>query len=133
MMTPRPTQTQIEFRNGNLRRIGRVAYSVRRRAATGFAVALALLLAYHVVFGRNGVNNYEQKRAQDRELRRQINVMQQENTQLKDHVARLKNDPDAIEFEAREKLHYAKPGEVIYTLNQPQSASQSQPAPGNGN
>ena len=27
-----------------------------------------------------------------------------------------KKDPDAIEHEAREKLHYAKPGEVIYTL-----------------
>jgi len=31
-------------------------------------------------------------------------------------VERLKKDPDAIEHEAREKLHYARPGEVIYTL-----------------
>jgi len=31
-------------------------------------------------------------------------------------LKKLKSDPDAIEHEAREKLHYAKPGEVIYAL-----------------
>jgi cell division protein FtsB len=35
---------------------------------------------------------------------------------LRARIERLKSDPDAIEHEAREKLHYAKPGEVIYTL-----------------
>ena len=105
-----------------MRRIGAALYRVRRRIATGFAVLLAVFLAYHVVFGRNGVNSYEQKRAQDRELHQQIDSLQQENSSLKDHVARLKSDPDAIEYEAREKLHYARPGEVIYTLSQPQPA-----------
>lgn len=105
-----------------MQRIGAALYRVRRRIATGFAVLLAVFLAYHVVFGRNGVNSYEQKRAQDRELHQQIDSLQQENSSLKDHVARLKSDPDAIEYEAREKLHYARPGEVIYTLSQPQPA-----------
>ena len=105
-----------------MQRIGAALYRVRRRIATGFAVLLAVFLAYHVVFGRNGVNSYEQKRAQDRELHQQIDSLQQENSSLKDHVARLKSDPDAIEYEAREKLHYARPGEVIYTLSQPLSA-----------
>jgi len=109
---------------GILQRIGAGIYSVRRRIATGFAIMLAVFIGYHVVFGRNGVNNYEQKRAQDRELHQQIESLQQENDRLKDHVARLKNDPDAIEYEAREKLHYARPGEVIYTLNQPQTVPQ---------
>ena len=109
---------------GRLRRIGESVYCVRRRIATGFAVVLAVFFAYHVVFGRNGVNNFEQKRMQDKQLQHQIDALQQENGQLKDHVSRLKSDPDAIEFEAREKLHYARPGEVIYTLN-------NQPRPGN--
>lgn len=94
---------------------------MRRRIATACAVLIVMSLAYHVVFGRNGVNTYEQKRAQDRELRQQINVLQRENGNLKDHVSRLKSDPDAIEYEAREKLHYARPGEVIYKLNQSQA------------
>jgi len=46
---------------------------------------------------------------------------------LKQSIDRLKSDPDAIEHEAREKLHYAKPGEVIYTLPEP---TQTQPAAG---
>jgi len=103
------------------RRSREAAYRVRRRIATALAVLLAAFLAYHVVFGRNGVNNYEQKRAQDKVLQQQITSMQKENSRLTDHVARLKNDPDAIEYEAREKLHYAKPGEVIYTLNESQN------------
>lgn len=115
---------------GMVRRASVAIYRVRRRIATGFVVALVVFFTYHVVFGRNGVNNYEQKRAQDKELHQQIDVLQQQNSQLKDHVTRLKNDPDAIEYEAREKLHYARPGEVIYTLNnQPPPATDKPPAP----
>lgn len=115
--------------------MGAVVYRVRRRIATGLAVVLAIFFAFHVVFGRNGVNNYEQKRVQDKALQEQIDALQQENSQLKDHVGRLKHDPDAIEFEAREKLHYARPGEVIYTLNQPQPSNDkpsTDAAPANG-
>jgi cell division protein FtsB len=114
---------------GRMRRAGAAVFRVRRRIATGAAVVLAVFLAYHVVFGRNGVNNYEQKRVQDRQLQQKIDALQQENDRLKDHVGRLKNDPDAIEYEAREKLHYARPGEVIYTLNQPQADKPQSPTP----
>jgi cell division protein FtsB len=31
-------------------------------------------------------------------------------------VDRLQSDPNAIEHQAREELHYTRPGEVIYTL-----------------
>lgn len=103
-------------------------YRVRRRIATGLAVVLALVFAYHVMVGRNGLNAYEQKRAEDRELHQQIDSLQQENDRLKEHVEHLKSDPDAIEREARERLHYARPGEVIYTLNAPQTATPPQPS-----
>jgi cell division protein FtsB len=92
-------------------------YRMGRRIATGLAVMLTVFLGYHVMVGRNGVNIYEQKRAEDRELQKQIEALQQENDRLKEHVDRLKSDPDAIEHEARERLHYARSGEVIYTLN----------------
>jgi len=70
---------------------------------------------------------WHQKRAEDRELQREIKDVELENAQLKQSIDRLKSDPDAIEHEAREKLHYAKPGEVIYTLPEP---TQTQPAAG---
>lgn len=87
-----------------------------RPAGTVVAVALAMLLTWHVINGKDGLQAWHQKRAQDQQLRKEINELQQENTRLRDHIGKLKTDPDAIEHEAREKLHYAKPGEVIYTL-----------------
>jgi cell division protein FtsB len=45
--------------------------------------------------------------------------LHQENAQLRQHVEQLRSDPDAIEHEAREKLHYAKPNEVIVALPAP--------------
>jgi cell division protein FtsB len=102
-------------------------YRVRRRIATALAVVLALFFGYHVMVGHNGLNAYEQKRIEDRGLHQQIDSLQQENDRLEEHVEHLKSDPDAIEREARERLHYARPGEVIYSLNFPQSATQPQP------
>ena len=107
--TPKPAETKM--------RPAEYLYSVRRRIATGLAVVLTVLLGYHVMFGRNGISIYEQKRVEDRDLHQRIDSLQQENDRLKSHVDRLQSDPDAIEHEARERLHYARPGEVIYTLN----------------
>ena len=99
-----------------------------RPAATAVAVVLTLLLGWHAVNGRNGLTVWQQKRAEDRQLQKDIQGLQQENAQLRERIEHLKSDPEAIEHEAREKLHYAKPGEVIYTLpaqEQTQSAGAS--------
>lgn len=96
-----------------------------RPAGTVVAVGLAGLLMWHVINGQHGLSIWQQKRAEDRELQKQIQDMQRENALLRQEIERLKTDPDAIEHEAREKLHYAKPGEVIYTLPAPPN----QPAP----
>jgi cell division protein FtsB len=94
-------------------------------AGTVVAVGLALLLTWHVINGKHGLSVWQQKRAEDRQLQMEIRDLEQENARLRDHVERLKSDPEAIEREAREKLHYAKPGEVIYTLPaEPQTQAQ---------
>jgi cell division protein FtsB len=89
-----------------------------RPAGTAVAVLLALLLTWHVIHGQHGLSVWQQKRTEDRALQREIQELQQENAQMRQQVDRLKSDPEAIEREAREKLHYAKPGEVIYALPQ---------------
>ena len=105
---------------------------VWRPAGTVVAVGLALLLTWHVINGKHGLSVWQQKRAKDQQLQREIKDLEQENAQLRERIERLKSDPDAIEHEAREKLHYAKPGEVIYTLPaQPQTQTQPQ-QPGTG-
>ena len=98
---------------------------VWRPAGTVVAVGLALLLTWHVINGKHGLQVWQQKRAEDRQLQREIKDLEQENARLRERIERLKSDPDAIEREAREKLHYAKPGEVIYTLP---AQTQAQPA-----
>lgn len=90
-----------------------------RSAGTVVAVVLALLLTWHVIYGSHGLSIWHQKRAEDRALQREIQRLQQENAEIERQVERLKSDPDAIEREARETLHYAKPGEVIYSLPNP--------------
>lgn len=98
-----------------------VAYRFWRPAATAVCVLLALWLAWGVVYGRHGLIVWHNKRAEERQLLEEIRSLQQENAHLQRHVERLRNDPDAIEHEAREKLHYTRPGEVIYTLPAPQN------------
>jgi cell division protein FtsB len=87
-----------------------------RKVATGAAALLTLGLGYHVIFGQNGLTVYQQKRQDAQSLERQLHSLQRENDLLKGHVERLQNDPNAIEHQAREELHYTRPGEVIYTL-----------------
>jgi cell division protein FtsB len=87
-----------------------------RPAGTVFAVALALAFAWSVVNGRHGLSTWYGQRDQEKQLKNEIQQLEDENSRLRQHVDHLKNDPDAIEHEAREKLHYARPGEVIYSL-----------------
>ena len=107
-------------------------YRNRRRLATGCAMLVAAL-GYFAVAGDNGLTVYKQKRAEDKQLAQQIQTLKQENSQLQTHIERLKNDPEAIEHEARATLHYARPGEVIYTLPDApaskHSATPDSPAP----
>jgi len=98
-----------------------------RPAGSVVALALALLLGWHVFNGKHGLSVWYQKRAEDRQLQREINDLEQENARLRQQIERLKSDPGAIEQAARERLHYAKPGEVIYALPA-QPKTQTQPA-----
>ena len=97
----------------------RALYRVRRTLATAVAVALALVFGWHAFFGQNGITAYAQKRAQNRALQTQIEQLKQENSTLSDRVDHLQTDADTIEMEARKRLHYTRPGEVIYTLATP--------------
>ena len=101
------------------------AQSIWRPAGTTVAVVLILLFGWGVVNGKHGLSAWQQQRVKDKQLKAEIQRLQQENAELRGHVERLKSDPDAIEHEARQQLHYAKPGEVIYTLPAP---SDAQPA-----
>ena len=96
-----------------------------RRIATAAAALLTVGMGYHVVFGQNGLTAYEHKREESRTLAREAAALRKENDFFRGHVQRLENDPNSIEHQAREELHYTRPGEVIYTLPVSPSGAQS--------
>jgi cell division protein FtsB len=94
-------------------------YASRHKLATAAIVALACILGYHAIFGANGFLVFHQKRMELQKLDQEIQTLQQENARSEQQIKALKSDPQAIEKEAREHLHYARDGEVIYKLPAP--------------
>lgn len=95
------------------------AFSLRRKIGTILAAALAVWLFFHVVLGANGALAYGNKRNEYKILQKDVDQLQEQNEQLRKHIEALKGDPAAIEREAREQLHYAKPGEIVYVAPAP--------------
>ena len=89
-------------------------YNSRRRVATLGVATLTVWLFLHVMFGANGMVVYRQKRAEYQSLRKEIDVLQKESEHYTQQINSLQTDPKTIEKEAREQLHYTRPGEVIY-------------------
>lgn len=94
-------------------------YRSRRRVATAAVISITLWLSLHVLFGANGMVVYRQKRAEYQQLEKRLQDLQTENDTYNAHVKGLKNDPKMIEKEAREQLHYTRPGEIIYVAPAP--------------
>lgn len=108
--------------SGNLDSIERIQerlHQSRRKLATAGIAALAGLLAFHVVFGPNGMLVYHEKRTEFRDLTQEVEKLQEENQRLSQQIKSLKSDPKTIEKEAREQLRYARPGEVVYVTPEP--------------
>ena len=90
--------------------------------ATVIELVVTVWLFLHVMFGANGMVVYQGKKTEYRALQKDADQWQKENQQLSERIKALKTDPSAIEKEAREQLHYARPGEVIYLTPGPPNA-----------
>jgi cell division protein FtsB len=121
---PLPVREQVPAPEPLSARARELWRRIWRPAGTLVAFALALVLTWHVINGKHGLNVWLGMRSQDKELQRDIHDLDQENDRLRDRIDHLKSDPDTIMIEARQKLHYAKPDEVIVAL----PAEKSQPA-----
>ena len=94
-------------------------YNSRRRLATSGVAMVTVWLFLHVMFGANGMVVYRQKSAEYQTLRHEIDDLQKENDHYSGQINSLQTDPKTIEKEAREQLHYTRPGEVIYVAPAP--------------
>jgi cell division protein FtsB len=94
-------------------------YNFRRKLGTVAVGIVTVWLFMHVMFGANGMVIYKQKRAEYRNLQKELEGLQKENDRYNQQIKALKTDTEAIEKEAREQLHYVRPGEVVYVSPAP--------------
>ena len=90
-----------------------------RRVGTVAVLLLTLGVVLHAMFGANGMVVYQQKRAERQALQSEVERLQKENDQYVERIKALKTDHRAIEREAREQLHYTRPGEYVYVAPDP--------------
>jgi len=90
-----------------------------RRVGTVAVLLLTLGVMLHAMFGANGMVVYQQKRAERQTLQSEVERLQKENDQYVERIRALKTDHRAIEREAREQLHYTRPGEYVYVAPDP--------------
>lgn len=86
------------------------------RGAILALILVCVALVVHEIFGEHGYLALRRQRKEYQALQQQIQQLQEENQKLEKQIKSLKSDPQAIEKQAREELHLARPGEVIYTL-----------------
>lgn len=89
--------------------------TLRRNAIFGMAL-LSLVMLMHEIFGRNGYMTLRHEKKQFSALQKQIQSVSEENKQIEQKIQALKNNPEAVEKQARDQLHLARPGEIIYML-----------------
>ena len=89
--------------------------TLRRNAIFAMAL-LSLVMLMHEIFGRNGYMTLRHEKEQFSALQKQIQTVSQENKQLELKIQGLKNNPEAVEKQARDQLHLVKPGEIIYMM-----------------
>lgn len=94
-------------------------YAMRRVLATLCIAVLAALIGQKVVFGANGTMEWRVKRAEFQRLQQEIDKATLEHQELENRVKKLQTDPNTIVKEAREKLGYVMPGEVVLVQPQP--------------
>ena len=75
-----------------------------------------LALVVHDIFGAHGFIAMRRKQSEIERVKKDIERLNKENTELGEQVKALKTDPKLIEKIAREDLQRARPGEIIIRI-----------------
>jgi cell division protein FtsB len=97
---------------------------------TGYAVAMALVVAYGLVAlrGPQGIPALLDKRREIRQLEEQNAATAAEISRRKDRIQRLEQNTTEQEMEIRKQLKLLRPGETTFIL--PETPKAAQDAPG---
>lgn len=78
-----------------------------------FALVVIAILLLIAMWNLPLIEQNERMRADILRLQAQLKIEEAKSKQLQAQIDQLRNDPNAIERLAREKLGYAKPGETV--------------------
>ncbi len=87
------------------------------KAIYASVVLLGTVYAFIVLRGENGIPGLLAKQRQVREFEQSNQQLVKEIEQKKDRIQRLQDNPTEQEYEIRQRLKLAKPGEKIYILD----------------
>ena len=87
----------------------------------GLLGLFVVVLLVHNVFGAHGFLAMRRTQSEIEKVKKELNRLGAENSQLQDDVKSLKTDPRSIEKIARDDLRLARPGEIIINSPQPQA------------
>ncbi|MCB5179062.1 FtsB family cell division protein [Streptomyces antimicrobicus] len=96
---------------------------VRRSRLTGRAALLVLVLCTLVVALAYPMRQYVSQRSEIAEQQRAADEARQRLEELRDEKARWQ-DPAYVEQQARKHLHYVRPGEIGYTVIDPDAEAE---------
>jgi cell division protein FtsB len=88
----------------------------RRRLLNYILGLVTVVLVVDALVGDKGLIETMRARRQFADLTASLAVLRQQNTQLRDDIRRLKEDPGTIESIAREELGLMRPGEVLFVV-----------------
>lgn len=75
---------------------------------------LLFLLVMVVLFVPGSFREYQQARTLESEISEQVHSLYQENQQKELFLRHIYDDPDFLQQQARERLGYVRPGEIVY-------------------
>ena len=91
---------------------------------------LILLLCLVTIVGERGALHLWRLRGEKSRLDEQNYRLQKENETLRRRIVSIRNDDDYLEKVAREELHLARPGDIVYRFQapRPRDVPASEPA-----
>lgn len=93
--------------------VGIEAQQRRQKRLRYVLLAVSAAFMINALVGDMGVLATMKAERQYQAIQRDLNALRAENQALKNRMLRLKNDPTAIEEEARENLGLIRPGETL--------------------
>lgn len=89
------------------------AASVRRKLVLAVVAFFFLIILISSLFGRKGLIEINRARNRYQALQQEIRELEARKSELLKEIEALRNDPRAVEKEAREKLWLIKPEEKV--------------------